>query len=665
LAERKTVDRWLLGGAPLPEARIALKAGPVTAELEPTTGFLRYLQLGEHELLRGVYAAVRDHNWDTVTPRIGELETRIEADHFEVRFVAECVGGDLELRWEGLVQGQPDGTVTYRFSGEALSAFQANRIGFCVLHPVGELPGRPCRIEQVDGEIVEGRFPESVAPHQPYKEIRAITHEVVPGTSVEVRMSGETFEMEDQRNWTDASYKTYCRPLEKPFPFEVEAGDWIEQEVRIRLLGPPKARPQSRGEAPVTLELVEAPRARPTVGLGQASDDAPLSKTEVDRLKLLQLAHLRVDLSLRDPGFPDRLERADETAGAIGTKLELALHVTDDAEAELRKLAWRLADLHAGIARILLFHASEKSTSAKWGRLAERILGPLASEVPMGLGTDAFFADLNQRRPDPEVGDCVTYSINPQVHAFDEASIVETLQGQAMTVETAKGFTGERSAVVSPVTLRMRFNPNATGPEPPTPAGELPPQVDPRQMSLFTAAWTVGSIGALAEGGVASVTYYETTGWRGVMERQGGSPLPERFPSTPGAVFPVFHALADVNEWPVAQLLPLRSSRPLGAQGLAVRHGGRYRILVANLEPGDQRVRCVGLPGGRSYRMRSLDLASVEEATTAPERFRRGFGDTVGPTREGELELELAPYGVVTLEEGDRAPRDQGTRRGG
>ena len=29
-------------------------------------------------------------------------------------------------------------------------------------------------------------------------------------------MSGDSFEMEDHRNWTDASFKTYVRPLALP-----------------------------------------------------------------------------------------------------------------------------------------------------------------------------------------------------------------------------------------------------------------------------------------------------------------------------------------------------------------------------------------------------------------------------------------------------------------
>ena len=58
--------------------------------------------------------------------------------------------------------------------------------------------------------------------------MRAILHEVTPGVEVEVRMEGETFETEDQRNWSDASFKTYGTPLHLPFPVEVAEGTRVE-----------------------------------------------------------------------------------------------------------------------------------------------------------------------------------------------------------------------------------------------------------------------------------------------------------------------------------------------------------------------------------------------------------------------------------------------------
>ena len=48
-------------------------------------------------------------------------------------------------------------------------------------------------------------------------------------------------------------------------------------------------------------------------------------------------------------------------------------------------------------------------------------------------------------------------------------------------------------------------------------------------MSLFGAAWTLGSLKYLCESETHSLTYYETTGWRGVMEIEFGSNVPEKF----------------------------------------------------------------------------------------------------------------------------------------
>ena len=108
-------------------------------------------------------------------------------------------------------------------------------------------------------------------------------------------------------------------------------------------------------------------------------------------------------------------------------------------------------------------------------------------------------------------------------------------------MESAKQFVGKLRLAISPITLKPRFNPVAIGPEPEPAPGELPSQVDVRQMSLFGAGWTLGSIKNLAQSGASSLTYYETTGWRGVMETERGCPIPEKFRSLPGTIFPLYH----------------------------------------------------------------------------------------------------------------------------
>ena len=63
-------------------------------------------------------------------------------------------------------------------------------------------------------------------------EIAALTHQA-GGQSITCRMQGDTFEMEDHRQWGDASFKTYNRPLAKPWPYVIEDGAALEQSVTL------------------------------------------------------------------------------------------------------------------------------------------------------------------------------------------------------------------------------------------------------------------------------------------------------------------------------------------------------------------------------------------------------------------------------------------------
>jgi hypothetical protein len=208
--------------------------------------------------------------------------------------------------------------------------------------------------------------------------------------------------------------------------------------------------------------------------------------------------------------------------------------------------------------------------------------------VQIVAGTDAYFAELNRNRP-PE-GFPAAYSINPQVHAFDDRSLMETLEAQSATVESARQFC-EHGVVLSPITLRPRFNPNATS-KTMEPEGELPSAVDRRQRTMVGACWMAGSLAALLPcQGVVSLTYFETTGWRGLLETGSGSPLPTKFDSSPDEIFPLYYVLEFVAGASSVQ----RLSNPLlnGVSVLGLRdRDTSTRYLLANLEAASKRIRC-------------------------------------------------------------------------
>jgi hypothetical protein len=632
---------------PLP-ARQPLRAGPLTAFFEE--GGLRYIRLGEREVLRRIYIAVRDQNWGTVPTIISNLRVEQAVDSFEISYDAENKQGEVDFAWTGRITGNAEGKIEFSMDGKARSTFLRNRIGFNVLHSMRECAGQECEVEKVDGSVTRSEFPRFVSPQQPFRDMRAISHQALHDVWAEVRFTGDVFETEDQRNWTDASYKTYCTPLSLPFPVEVKVGTRISQSVSLSLKG---RIPRVQSESPKGLVTVSSrdmrPMQLPRLGVGVASHGQPLSGKEVARLRALNLAHLRVDLKLSDPKYESDLRRAVMEARALEVPLEVALILSDDADKELVGLRARVEEIKPDVRTWLVFEIAEKSTSKKWVDLARRQLADYNPQARFGAGANAYFAELNRGRPGPDWVDLVSYSISPQVHAFDNASLVESLEAQASTVESARQFLGGIPIAVSPVTLKPRFNPNATGPEPEPAPGELPSQVDVRQMSLFGAGWTLGSIKYLAESGAASVTYYETTGWRGVMEREQGSMLPEKFRSLPGAVFPLYHVLADVGEFAAGGAAISASSAPLRVEGLVLHQGERTRILLANFEPEPQQVRVFCTSLTKTAQVKQLDETNVEEAMTSPEMFRAEPGRSVD-VRRGEMELTLAPYAIARID---------------
>jgi D-apionolactonase len=210
-------------------------------------------------------------------------------------------------------------------------------------------------------------------------------------------------------------------------------------------------------------------------------------------------------------------------------------------------------------------------------------------------------------------------------------------------VASAHRLAGGKPIIVSPVTLKPRHNPYASGAVLPTPFGQLPPQVDPRQLSLFAAGWTLGSIRSMAVGGVKAITYYETTGWRGLMETETGSQLPDKFPSVPGMVFPLYHVLADIADFRGADVLTATTTDELKIRCLLLQQKEHTCLMVANLTPEPQTVELVGVPSFRT--VSGLDENTVCRATNEPETYRAQDAFAF----QGNT-LTLLPYAVARLD---------------
>ena len=649
-----TPDRLrLLHGTDVPFADMRLlRAGPATVLLDGVD--LRYLRIGGTELVRRVYAAVRDVDWDTVPGVVSGLEIEESDDSFRVEFDVRHARREVDFAWHGTITGAVTGRVEYVFDGRAGAAFPFGRIGLCVHHPWRETAGARFTARTPDGEI-DGAFPDLIGAQSfdgkafspLFPSFDHLEVELADGGRLVLDFEGDLWETEDHRNWTDANFKTYSTPISLGPPPPLELG----QALRQRLVVAPvdvSARTPSPGRVRLA---IGAPTETvvPPVGLGQDRDHHIPDTREREVLAALAPPHLRVELRL-DGDWRSTLVAAQETATAAGAHLEVSLHLLEQQAGEIAEVAAALA---AGppVDRVLVINGDSRTgTPAEVTRpalvgLARDGLELFVSALFAG-GTEIYFTEVNRTRPDLSGWDGLCFSITPQIHAFTDTDAVENLDAQGENVRSARAIAGAKPVIVSPITMRRRVNFHAAGDPPPTPPGELPDSVDVRQSSLYGAAWTAGSLKYMSESGVSSVTYYETTGWRGVVERASGSELPEKFRSVAGEVFPLYHPLADAAEWRGAQVLACESSDVLAAVGLAVRApDGERRVLVANLTPSEREAVVGPLHGELS--LRRLNEATAAQAASDPAAFR---ASSEAASADGELELMLAPYEVVRID---------------
>ena len=529
-----------------------LHAGPLRLELEGAD--VRYVRFGGLELVRRIYAAVRDDGWGTVPYERRLVALDRGADRFRARFDCTARDGAIEMDWTIDVEGTTRGRLHFHMDGEAGSAFAYNRIGICVLHPPASTAGHAYR-----ASLSAGRMPLRIGPQPVENEVavalfepfRELEVDLPPDGLVRFAFSGDEFEMEDQRNWTDASFKTYSTPLARGLPHRANPGQRFEQAVEVSFVppaGPRRTRPRA-----LSIGFGRVTEARlPAVGLSLPRPVAPLGTGEFAGLAALRPSHLRCDL---DAGqFGDQLSLAAAAASGTAALLELAVAVGD--EAELTAFARAAARYRRQIARVLVLPRDLTATTTALALAAREHLGPALPGVVLVSGTAGDFVELNRGRNDLGLLDAIAYSIDPQAHAFDDRSLVETLGAQAETVETARALSGGLPVVVGPVTLGPR---RAAG-------------VDPRQASRFGAAWTVGSLHRLSA--AEAITYYQATGPCGVTSEA-----------------PVYDVLRALGEWRGARVVAAETSDPLALEVLAAEHDAGVSLLVSSLHPRARRVR--------------------------------------------------------------------------
>lgn len=567
-----------------------LTAGSLTAELDG--GNLRHIRFDGTEIIRAISFIVRDRNWGTYNPRISELAIEEEDAGFTVAYRAVTDDGLQSFHYSARIRGSADGSIDFESEGEAETAFETNRTGFVVLHPIVGVSGQPVVIEHVDGSIVESVFPDLIDPVQPMMNLRALTHEPVPGLRVTCRMEGDAFEMEDQRNWTDASYKTYVRPLARPWPYLLPAGERLQQAVRLRVVGSAATHPQARGD--VLLKVGGVLGRAPKLGLGLDPDEIRPTQDQVTPLRALGASILVCHYDPRRDHGSRTLKALADTAALIGAEpwLEAVVTEVEGFEDEIRALGRDVTAIGSPFPTVLLSPAPDMKCTlpgSSWPPAppAEAMFRAAREAFPtvrIGGGMFSYFTELNRKRPPVDQLDLVTFTTIATMHAGDDHSIMEGLESLPAIAKSARAVAGGKPIAVGPSAIGMRHNPYGDAPMPnPDNIRQAMTYNDPRQRGLLGAAWAVGFFARFAAGGAETITIGSTTGPFGVLHTPQNWPQP--WFDAQGGLFPSFHILRGLAGLAGRPMVSIESSRPDAVQGVAVEREGKVETWIANLTP--------------------------------------------------------------------------------
>lgn len=635
---------YLNGRTDEPTPPFELTAGPLKMSFDPEIAFLRQIRLGDHEALRAIYPAVRDRTWRTIPLTLSDLNVESTNESFVITFSATHLSEDVDFRWSGRIEGSADGSVSYRFDGAPNSPFERMRIGLLALIPSEHAAGTPVTIEHGDGSLTDSQLPNAIAPDEPSTDIRAIRREVAPGVIAETRFEGEAFEMEDQRNWTDASYKIYSTPAALPRPVPVGPNDRVRQSIALRFPETPrKILPILIGREPQFNVATTPVYAIPPLGLIAPTHPGAPTELEIDRLKALELRILRINVDLSSENAFARLERDLDISRRLGLRIHLAIFDADNRAASAEDLVEAIALEDRGAVSAIL--ALKKETRHTPEETLEYLRDALASAFPKAVfaaGSRDNFVEVNRNRSLAATQAIPLYAVTPIVHAFDDLTCVENLMAQTPTLKTLSEF-WPQSPIISPLGIaRNRYPIDAEDPDAIERSG-----VDHRQASLFNAGWTLGALAKWIVGGPPhSLTICETSGARGVMESAETSPSFRPFPSIPGSVYPIYHLLADFAGF--VKAYSTLSSHPWVTSAITlVSSDKKRRILVANHTGADQSIRIKTGPASGTVRI--LDGSTVIKAMSQPEEFRSMAGEAV-TARATKVHLNLAPYAIATVD---------------
>jgi hypothetical protein len=552
-----------------------------------------------------LYTAIRPWDWSTLDPDEHSEDVNVSGDICIIT-IKDLFAGALDARTEITISADNKFTVAYELRG--LTEYSVNRWGICfclnsadwmesTVQSQGnhyQLPTAISPQRVVDG-VTQGLFPAANEMHFVAPDNRAI----------KVSSAGKVLEAEDQRNWTDNTYKIYSGSLSEPRPFVASAGSVWSQSVTFEFTAPGKELPD--GSKIVVKEI----DSLPSIGL-QFNTDSLLPTDDLNTaFILLDIDHIRVNEE-------SLTAQKVSSISANSLIMEAALLSSNSGEKLHQDIAHLNAQIPAG-SRILIQREGREIVE-EFDLPANK---SLSSFIP---GTDAYLVDLHRNKY--QFGESVSYSMAPTIHSSDIETIFKTLYTQSESISFAKEFLAPQ-VLISPITFSTRGNPE-TGHSREQRINFANSEMALRIRTIEGAAWTLGSIFALASAGAYSGTWHELFGDYGVIYSENSA---IKFS-------PTFHALSALGAHHAHEITIATS---LDNSWVAFENREAKKIVVASLRPWTIEITPKVLAGYKT--LQSLRADDCEKASQIMDWW--SFAEKTQISAESPL--TLTPFEIAII----------------
>jgi hypothetical protein len=395
---------------------------------------------------------------------------------------AQHVGESIDFSWRGRLQVSPDArAIRFEFEGKVPRDMEVCRVGLVVLHPVEWLIGSEVTVvgpavRQVI-QVRKGIAPQPIVNGVPgaiTKPFSSITIENPNLGRLQLNFEGDLFELEDQRNWGDATFKTYCTPLKLGFPRTLNAGTKISHSLEV------------------CHEPIQSQRSAHSMLRGKQERD--LQKSQTGRFPLIgrqgmpaggqpAWRHIQIDLSRPGAG-------AEFTPALLDvlTDTKLEIGVPEDALADLPN---SLRKSQERIARILVYGAGPAAPCAQAvSRWRESLNQPGAPAIPVLAAARGYFVEFNRGVSWESDSESIAFPLTATVHGEDALTIAENVGTVFDIAETARALTHSESLAIAVAPLALHY------------PAKMPRRF-PREMF---APWCAATLMHCAAAQIASVT---------------------------------------------------------------------------------------------------------------------------------------------------------------